>query len=135
MRAVVKVAMAHVRELYRAIARENALREQIRAEVRAEEAAKKPPVPTAHIVDPTNAIPAAPAWLPGEESEMNSLVRELWQQSASARQIGDLLGYTERHIRRVLKQMRLRLPDAQISPPLQARCEAFRLQRGRRRSM
>jgi transcriptional regulator with GAF, ATPase, and Fis domain len=125
------MSASDLRALYRAIGIENALREQAREELRAELAARKPP--TARMANPAAAVPVgAPASLPGKESEFHRLVRALRRQNASAAEIAELLGYTERHIRRVLEQMGLKGPNVQIPTELRARCEVLRQRRSLR---
>ena len=86
--------MANVVDLYRALALEKTLRAWALAEARAELAAKKPPV-----------VP--PSARPLNEDEFHGLVRALWSYRASVATIASELGYTPRHIRRVLDQMGL----------------------------
>jgi hypothetical protein len=89
------------------------LREQARAEARAELAAKKP----AAALRPTPLL---------EEDEFHGLVRALWLHHAHVATIARELGYTEGHIRRVLDQMGLQRSEATIPSELRVRCKALR---------
>jgi hypothetical protein len=108
--------MANLVEFFRAIALENALREQARAESRAELDAKKP----------SGALRLTP--MLGED-EFHGLVRVLWQRGVNAVTIGGELGCSERHVRRLVVEMGLQRPEAAIPPELRARCEALRERR------
>ena len=105
--------MASVIEVYQAIALQNMLREQARADVQAELAANK-----RQMLSSTQSPP--------NEDEFHRLVRGLSLHRASVATIARELGYTQRHIRRVLEQMGLQPSEPEIPAELRARCETLR---------
>ena len=105
--------MATMIEVYRAVALQNMLREQARAELQAELAAKK------RSLEPTSTSPP-------DEDEFHGLVHALWLHRASVATIAREIGYSSRQIRRVLDQMGLQPSEPKIPAELRARCEAFR---------
>ena len=108
--------MASVIEVYQAIALQNMLLEQARADVRAELAENKRQM-------------LSSAQLRFDEDEFHRLVRALSLHRASVATIARELGYTERHVRRVLEQMGLQPSEPKIPAELRVRCEALRQRR------